>query len=160
MNEFGETSPKPEAATKNLKKGSPVKAILIGLLVDIVGSFVLVFILGIIYSVMLASQGLTPEEIEYRLTNLDPYSLFSLVCMFFGGLMTVIAGYICAKIVNYSEYKFALILGFISAMVGYMAGESYYSTLDNIFLVLLTLGCALFGAWLYVNNKADSPGEN
>jgi hypothetical protein len=160
MNEFNDTSSKPEEATQNLKKGSPVKAIIIGLLVDIVGSFVLVFILGIVYSVMLASQGLTPEEIEYRLTNLDPYSTFSLICMFFGGLMTVIAGYICAKVVNYSEYKFALILGFISAMVGYMAGESYYSTLDNIFLVLLALGCALFGAWLYVNNKDDSPDEN
>lgn len=159
MSEFSETSPKSEEATKNLKKGSPVKAIIIGLLVDIIGSFVLVFILGIIYSVVLASQGLAPEEIEHRLTNLDPYSTFSLICMFFGGLMTVIAGYLCARIVNYSEYKFAVILGFISAMIGFMAGESYYSTLDNLFLVLLTLGCSLFGAWLYVNNKDDTPVE-
>ena len=160
MNEFSDTSPTSEAETRSSKKGSPVKAIIIGLLVDIIGSTVLVIILGIVYSMVLASQGLTPEEIEYRLTNLDPYSAFSIICMFFGGLMTVIAGYLCARIVNYSEYTYAFILGFISAMIGFTAGESYYSTLDNLFLVLLTLGCALFGAWLYVKNKTDKPNEN
>ena len=144
---------------KKIKKGSPAKAIIIGFLVDIVGSSVLVIIFGMVYSVLLASQGLSPEEIEYRLTNLDPYSTFSLISMFFGGLMTVFAGYLCARIVNYSEYKFTFILGFITAMVGFMAGESYYSTLDNIFLGILTIGCAFLGAWLHVNNKVDKAGE-
>jgi hypothetical protein len=136
-------------------KGSPLKAIIIGLVVDIGGSLVAAFILAIAYSVLLASRGWSPEEIEYHLTNLDLYSTFSVVTMIVGGSMTVLGGYVCARIVNYSEYKFALVFGFISAAFGHFASESYHSTLDNLAMGILTLGCALLGAWLRVIQKAN-----
>jgi hypothetical protein len=137
------------------EKGSPLKAIIIGLVVDIGGSLVAAFILAIAYSVLLASRGWPPEEIEHHLTNLDLYSTFSVVTMIVGGSMTVLGGYVCARIVNYSEYKFALVFGFISAAFGHFASESYHSTLDNLALGILTLGCALLGAWLRVIQKAN-----
>lgn len=155
MNEFRKTSFESGIEPKHLKKGSPVKAIAIGLVVDIGGSLISAFILAIAYSILLASRGLSPEEIEYRLTNLDPYSAFSIITMVAGGCMTVLGGYVCARIVNYSEYKFAFIFGFISAAFGHIASESYYSTLDNIALGILTLGCALLGAWLRVVQKVN-----
>ena len=141
--------------TKKFDKGSPVKAIIIGLVVDISGSLVSAFILAIAYSVLLTSRGWSPEEIEYHLTNLDTYSTFSIITMIVGGIMTVLGGYVCARIVNYSEYKFAFIFGFISAAFGHIASESYYSTLDSMALGILTLGCALLGAWLRVIQKAN-----
>ena len=141
--------------TKKFNKGSPVKAIIIGLVVDISGSLVSAFILAIAYSVLLTSRGLSPEEIEYHLTNLDIYSTFSIITMIVGGIMTVLGGYLCARIVNYSEYKFTFIFGFISAAFGHIASESYYSTLDSMALGILTLGCALLGAWLRVIQKAN-----
>ena len=137
------------------EKGSPLKAIIIGLVVDIGGSLVSAFIMAIAYSALLASQGLWPEEIQNHLTNLDPYSAFSVITMVAGGCMTVLGGYVCARIVNYSEYKFTFIFGFVSASFGHIASESYYATLDNIALGILTLGCALFGAWLRVIQKAN-----
>jgi hypothetical protein len=143
------------AEKQKSKKGSPVKAIAIGLVVDIGGSLISAFILAIAYGILLASRGLAPEEIEYRLTNLDPYSAFSIITMVVGGCMTVFGGYVCARIVNYSEYKFSFIFGFISAAFGHIASESYYSTLDHIALGILTLGCALLGAWLRVVQKAN-----
>ena len=136
-------------------KGSPVKAIAIGLVVDIGGSLISAFTLAIAYGTLLASRGMSPEEIEYHLVNLDPYSAFSIISMVVGGCMTVLGGYVCARIVNYSEYKFVFIFGFISAAFGHIASESYYSTLDNIALGILTLGCALLGAWLRVVQKAN-----
>ena len=157
MNELGETSSEFGTETKNLKKGSPVKAIAIGLVIDIGGSFVSAIILAIAYGVLLASRGLSPEEIEHHLVNLDPYSTFYIVLMAFGGLMTVLGGYVCARIVNYSEYKFAFIFGFISAALGHIISESYHSTLDNLALGILTMGCALLGAWLRVVQKANAP---
>ena len=141
--------------TKKFNKGSPVKAIIIGLVVDISGSLVSAFILAIAYSVLLTSRGLSPEEIEYHLTNLDIYSTFSIITMIVGGIMTVLGGYVCARIVNYSEYKFTFIFGFISAAFGHIASESYYSTLDSMALGILTLGCALLGAWLRAIQKAN-----
>ena len=155
MNEITERPTEPGTENKKLKKGSPVKAITIGVVVDIGGTIVLGLILVMIFSVMLASEGLSPEEIENELMNLDPHSIFSIISMILRGLMTVVAGYLCASIVNYSEYKFTFILGSISAAFGLMAGESQYSTLDNIFLSILTVMCALLGAWLHVVKKAN-----
>ncbi|MBW2409760.1 MAG: hypothetical protein JRF72_08175, partial [Deltaproteobacteria bacterium] len=143
--------------TKNLKKGSPLKAIVIGLVIDIGGSFLSAFILAIAYGVLLASRGLSPEEIEYHLVNLDPYSTFYIITMAVGGLMTVLGGYVCARMVNYTEYKFAFIFGFISAALGHIIRGSYHSTLDNLALGILTIGCALLGAWLRVVQKANAP---
>jgi hypothetical protein len=160
MNEFPNSPPKSNAEKKRLKKGSPIKAITIGVVVDIGGTIVLGIILVMIYSVLLASEGLSPEEIEYQLVNLDPHSTFSIISMILGGLMTVFAGYLCASIVNFSEYKFTFIFGSISAAFGLMAGESHYSTLDNIFLTILTVMCALLGAWLHMVKKANSTDEN
>lgn len=157
MNEFRETSSESEIESKNLKKGSPTKAIAMGLVIDIGGSFISALILAMAYSILLASKGLSPEEIENQLVNSDPYSTFSIVTMVVGGCMTVLGGYVCARIVNYSEYKFAFIFGFISAAFGHIASESNYSTLDNIALAILTLGCALLGAWLRVVQKANKP---
>ena len=157
MNEFRDASSESKIETKNLKKGSPLKAIIIGLVVDIAGSFVSAFIMAIAYSVLLASRGLSPQEIEHRLTNLDPYSAFSIITMVVGGCMTVLGGYVCARIVNHSEYRYTFIFGFISAAFGHIASESYYSTLDSIALGILTLGCALLGAWLRVVQKANKP---
>jgi hypothetical protein len=141
--------------TPTAQKGSPLKAIIIGLVVDIGGSLVAAFILAIAYSALLASQGLPPEQIEHQLTHLDPYSAFSIIAMVTGGCMTVLGGYVCARVVNYSEYKFTFVFGFISAAFGHIASESYYATLDNLALGILTLGCALFGAWLRVIQKAN-----
>lgn len=146
-----------DAEKKTLKQGAPIKAIAIGLAVDIGGSFISATILMIAYGIVLASRGLSPEEIEHHLIHLNPYSSFYIITMAVGGLMTVLGGYVCARIVNYSEYKFAFIFGFISAAFGHIISESYHSTLDSIALGILTLGCALFGAWLRKVQKANTP---
>jgi hypothetical protein len=155
MKELFDNTPASKADEDKLKKGSPVKAIAIGVAVDIGGTIILSIFLVMIYSAILASEGLSPKEIEYELMNLDPHSVFSIVGMVLGGLMTVVAGYLCARIVNYSEYKFTFLLGSISAAFGLMAGESQYSTLDNIFLTVLTVMCALLGAWIHTVKKAN-----
>ena len=138
------------------KGGSPIKAISIGLVIDIGGSFLSATVLAIAYGVLLTSRGLSPEEIEHHLINLDPNSTFYIITMAVGGLMTVLGGYVCARIVNHSEYKFTFIFGFISAAIGNLLG-GHHSTLETIALGILTLGCALFGAWLRVVQKANTP---
>ncbi len=156
MHEYGKTSPESEIEPKNLKKGSPIKAIAIGLVIDIGGSFLSASILAIAYGALLAYRGFSAEEMEHHLLNLDPYSTFYMITMAAGGLMTALGGYVCARIVNRSEYKFTFILGFISAAIGNLFSE-HYSTLEGITLGILTLGCALFGAWLRVVQKANTP---
>lgn len=141
--------------TDKQPKGAAVKAVIAGLTVDIGGSLVSAFVLVIAYSALLASRGWSPQKIEQHVTNLEPFSTFSVITMIGGGCMTVAGGYVCARIANYSEYKITFIFGIISAAFGHIASESYYSTLDNIALGVVTMGCALLGAWLRVIQKAN-----
>jgi hypothetical protein len=146
--------------TQKQRHGSAVKAVITGLIVDIGGSLVSAFVLVIAYSALLTSRGWSPQEIEHHVTNLEPFSTFSVITMIVGGCMTVVGGYVCARIAIYSEYKITFVFGFISAAFGHIASESYYSTMDSIALGIVTMGCALLGAWLRVIQKANQLNQN
>ncbi len=140
----------------NDAKGSPVKAIGIGILVDIIGSLIVGVIITIIYAIILANTGVSTEEIKNRLANVDPYSIFSMIGTTLGCFVSLFAGYLCAKTVNYSEYKFVAIMGLISATLGVAISGPYYSITENIILIILTFASVLLGARVHVNDKAKN----
>ena len=141
--------------TDKQTKGAAVKAVIAGLIVDIGGSLVSAFVLVIAYSALLTSRGWSPQEIEHHVTNLEPFSIFSVITMIVGGCMTVVGGYVCARIANYSEYKITCVFGFISAAFGHIASESYYSTLDNIALGVVMLLLCSSARYVWVIQKAN-----
>ncbi len=138
----------------NDAKGSPVKAIGIGILVDIIGSLIVGVIITIIYAIILANSGVSTEEIANRLASADPYSIFSIIGITAGCFISLFAGYLCAKIVNYSEYQFVSILGLMSATLGVVIGGPHYSVTENVILIILTFASVLLGARVHVNDKA------
>lgn len=137
-------------------KGSPIKAIAIGALVDIIGSIVIGIIYIIHYGIMLSIGGLSIEKVLNTIENIDPHSTFFIIGSFIGCLISLLAGYLCARIVNYSEYKFACILGLISVIFGSALGGWYYSTAGNLILVVLTFASVISGAWLHVKGKVET----
>ena len=136
------------------EKGSPVKAIAVGALVDIFGSIIVGVIIAVIYGVMLAGSGVSTEEIAKRFSNIDPYSAFSIIATIIGCFISLVSGYVCARIVNFSEYKFVAILGLISSTFGVILGGSTGTVIENVFIVLLTFISVMLGAWVHVNDKA------
>lgn len=134
--------------------GSPVKAVVVGVSIDILGTLIISFIGSIIFGVMLLWQDLTPEQIETYLLQLTPTSVFSIVLMVLGTLMSVLAGYVAARIVNYMEYKTALMVGVISSLIGILLSFGYSSPWLSLFSVLSTVIAVLIGAWLFVRGKA------
>lgn len=137
-----------------IRKGSPIKAILIAVVVDVVGTIVLGIIMGVSYAVILGANGVKPEVINERLRHMETFSAFSLTGIVLGGLVTILAGYLCAKIANYSEYKFAAIYGVLMTVLGLATGGfKRHSIMVMLLLAAITMLCALTGAWLHVRKK-------
>jgi len=139
-------------------RGSPLKAITIATLIDIVGSLFSSVVIAIVYSVMLASRGMPEDEVASKLQHISFLSPVSLIGLSIGCMITVYAGYFCAKKVNYSEYKFVSIYCLISVLFGLILGSSYNSPGEIISLSVLTIISAFFGAWLFVSKKNKQRG--
>jgi hypothetical protein len=134
-------------------KGSPVKAIIVATLVDIVGTIIAAIAFNIAYSIVLASRGLTAEEIAANIQNADTFSFYAMAGYVFGSMMTILAGYLCARIANYSEYKFVGIYCAIVILFGTVMGWNSLSTAEQFLLPVLSIVSAFFGAWLHVRSK-------
>lgn len=138
------------------RKGSPIKAIVVGLIVDIIGSSIFGILIGIIYSAFLLNKGLAIEEIEKILNSAGGLNtIFGLIGNIGGLLITMLAGYICARIVNYNEYKIVGILGILSSLITYIFAltMNIYTNSELILLSVLVLLCSLSGAFIFIKTK-------
>lgn len=98
-------------ADRDERFGSPVKAILVGLVVDIVGSVVGGTILVIAWGIVLGAGGATGEEVTRFFRE---SSTFQWVSLSTGLAFTALGAYVAARIANRSEYRIALMLGLCS----------------------------------------------
>jgi|AP12_2_1047962.scaffolds.fasta_scaffold13548_2 hypothetical protein len=109
----------PEApvagADRDERFGSPVKAILFGLAIDIGGSFVGGTILVIAWGILLGAGGASGEEISGFFNNSDTFQWASLCT---GLAFTGFGAYVAARIANRGEYRIALMLGLCSLAFG------------------------------------------
>ncbi|HTP96298.1 MAG TPA: hypothetical protein VMK05_10625 [Burkholderiales bacterium] len=132
-------------------RGSRLKAVVIGCLVDTIGTTLFVIASSFAISVALALGGMPTESIARTLADSPAYQLFSFVA---GMSFTVLGGFVAARIANYLEYRTALWVGFI----GLVLGELMFSTSPDpaaplwtrIMGDLLIMPAALFGANLKV----------
>lgn len=149
--------PKANLYMPDTKRGSPLKAVLLGALVDIVGSAVAGILMGIIYGLILASSGMPPDAAMEKLSHISSGSPLSVIGIVVGSLVTLYAGYLCAKIANHREYVIVSVLGVISVSFGFLTALLHdtptYDLLEKILLSLLTFFCVYLGAWLHVRTK-------
>lgn len=130
--------------------GSVVKAVAVGSLIEIVGTFVAGLIVVIVYGIHLASQGMSPQEMQSRLVEFDPWSGYVLASVLLGMLVSVLAGYVCARIANTTSYRSAYIMSGISCALGMLSGIGSYAWWVLVILGALTVFAVLFGARLYI----------
>jgi len=138
------------------EKGSPVKAILIATGVDIGGAIAVGVVLGIVYGVMLAMEGVPIEQIEQQMQVVDFGSMISLIGIGAGAFISIFAGYLCAKTVNHSEYRVVAALCVVVSSIGALMNFSYYSMTELLILTGITVVCLFFGAWLFVRTKPNA----
>jgi uncharacterized protein with PQ loop repeat len=134
--------------TVELKPGSPIRAVLLGLVVDIGGTLVIGLLIGIVYGVFLGFSGVPQSEIVSRADTQNPMSLLSLIAQALGLVCSVLGGYVCARIVKRKEYRVVAVMAVLSAIFGMWVGSSQYSFPVLLALTALSVLSNLFGAKL------------
>jgi hypothetical protein len=142
------TPPKAELADQPLPPGSPIKAVLAGLAIDIGGSLLVSSALGIAYAVSLARTGLNQSEIQAAIQDIPLDSWVSLAGISVGTGLSVLGGYVCSRISRRSNYKLGFVLAGISASFGLLLSYSRYPLLAIVLLAALTLCSVLAGVKL------------
>jgi hypothetical protein len=121
----------PEApvtgADRDERPGSPVKAILVGLAVDIGGSIVAGTVLVVAWGILLGAGGASGEDMDRFFNDSDTFQWVSLGT---GLGFTALGAYVAARIANHAEYRYALMLGlcslaFSELMLRLLSGGDY-----------------------------------
>ena len=126
----------------------PIKAVIVGAIIDIGGTLVVGTAVGVAFTVVLASKGLSVEQIERELTNIDPGSAIGLLSSLLGALISFAAGYVCARIAGAREYRAGAILATLSLAFGLVLGGAYYSAAEHLILGSLTIGSVMLGVYV------------
>ncbi|MBC7601311.1 MAG: hypothetical protein H7255_01440 [Ramlibacter sp.] len=138
----------PEAPLKEQPRppGSPVKAVLIGLAIDIGGSLVLGIVLSVLYAISLSSGGMNAQEVGEAMANIPTNSWPYIAGILGGAILSFMGGYGCARIARRSEYRLAFILASLSAGFGLVTSWDTYDVTQNLLLALTTVACVVLGA--------------
>ena len=144
--------PKASVDGAHITKGSGVKAVVIGLLVDIGGTTVFGIIVSLIWGFVLASGGMDDKEIQ---VYFDTSTTFLLASLVYGSAFTGFGGYIAAKIANHQEYKYAFLVGLFSLIIGeiFIAFMDNYPIWHRIAGDLIIIPVAVYGGHLRVVAK-------
>ena len=140
--------------------GSSVKAIVLGLLVDIGGTVIAGTALAIAWGIALGSSGASGEEIN-RFFRESSTFMWVNVCLGLG--FTGLGAYVAARTANRAEYRIALMLGLCSLAIGElmlrtMAGGGYPEW-ARLVSNLLILPVAFLGGHARVLEKEYRAGK-
>ena len=138
--------PDAKLADPAARPGSPIKAVTIGLAVDLGGTVVATVILALAYGIVLGALGATAEEIEAVTTDMSTDSGFFYTLALAGLAFSMLGGYVCARIARRSELKLGAILAAISAGVGLAFGGDPSRLGILISLTILGIAAVLAGA--------------
>ncbi len=138
-----------------MMKDLSIKAIIIGLLVDIGGTFAFSFVVGIISVAVFLATGRDVKELEAIATT-QGFLIPSLIA---GLLFTSLGGFVAAHIAKKAEMKNAFVLGILSLAFGLGTtvlmpdpATGWY----DITGVLLIIPFALLGGYLRLKAKIES----
>jgi peptidoglycan/LPS O-acetylase OafA/YrhL len=125
--------------------GSPLRAILAGLLVDLGGSMLVGIALSLFYAASLASSGLSQAQVDEAMKNVAPTSGVAIVGIVLGALCSVAGGYVCARIARRDEYRTGGIMAALSAFFSLLMGGDGTPGDLAFLLTLCTIACVLLG---------------
>lgn len=135
------------------QKGSAIKAVLLGVLVDLGGSIVAGSVMTILYGMTLIDGAENAAELESTLANTPMDSWFSIATIAVGCMFSVAGGYVCARIARHSEYRLGAIVAGCGVAVGLVLSSDYYSPLVDAALAIASVIAVMGGVWLGIRRN-------
>lgn len=140
------------------KPGSLVKAVIAGVLIDLGGTWIVNFLGLVAYAFYLYSQGWSEDEVSREYVFLSIYSLPGLILPTARFGMSVVTGYLCAKIAKRRVLVAIILISLTSALIGYLAlrnAYSYYAWKEHLGLTALCFPALCLGA--YISTRGQHP---
>ena len=137
-------------------RGSPVKGMILGVVVDIGGSLIASFVLLFAWAMWLGASGMDAESIAQTMAEPDPLSSFSLTSYAVGGGFSWLGGYVCARIAQETELTCAAMVATISTLLALAMGFGLPFAL-HLFLTALTAAAVMLGGWMGQRQNARQP---
>ncbi|MDH5630281.1 MAG: hypothetical protein OEY96_09015 [Gammaproteobacteria bacterium] len=145
-------TPESEIINKYERRGSPLRAVALAAIVDLVGSSIIAVIFYAVYSGYLESTGIPLERLGEEVANLSVFSIDFLPAFVASMLFAIYCGYWCALMVNYNEIKIVsyFVIAVVLPYVGiYMYDDEILLEEDIIFANIKVVFIYL-GAFIYI----------
>ena len=137
-------------STDSRAPSGPIKALLVGLAIDLGGSFLIGLLLIAVHAYQLAASGMDEEQITQSLSAIPTASWVSVVGMGFGCLMSILGGYVCTRMACRRDYSLGLVMAVISSGLAFWISLGSYSLIQGLGLTALTFACILLGTRLAI----------
>jgi len=132
--------------------GTPVRAVLTGMAIDICGSKVVSIVAVTIYAMQVVTPDMSDAQAADMLQQLPPS---------FGTLMSVAGGYACARVVLRDEFRVGAILAVAVTFFGLLLDDAGVSDLTLLYILCDVAGILLgvkYGA--AYNRRLESPARS
>lgn len=135
---------------KAIARGLSVKAIALGIVLDIAGTFLFAALFAIAASVQLLGKGMEAADIEEYLGRSLPFQMVNVIN---GFIFTAFGGYLAARISKVRPIGNALCVGFGSSLIGVvfiLLTPGYLVSWVDLFSVVLLPPCAALGGYVRI----------
>ncbi len=134
--------PRTDVDDQDGAPGSPLRAVMTGLAVDIGGSLLADILLTIVYHSQLAASAQAGAALDDGIPMNSPVEMIGIVL---GAACSVLGGYVCARIVRRNEFRVGGVMAILSASPGLLFASS--STPDDLVFLLTasTIACVMLG---------------
>ena len=137
----------------NREPGSIFKAVLLGAGTDIGGTMICGIIIGIGYAILLGLQGMDTAQVEEAFTKLnDLTSPIGLLLTAVGLTMSLLGGYVCARVANVLSYTPVGIMSMIGVAYGTISSVSdgNYQWTKLLALTVISVVANFAGGWWWI----------
>jgi hypothetical protein len=150
--------PQAPVADQDRPRGSPVKGMAFGLMVDIGGTLCASYALMFIWAIRLAAQGHDAKAIEEMLNQqfADSTSDVGIAANVLGMAFSWLGGYVCARVARETELRCAGVVAGLGIGLALLLGGDAMTAL-HFGLVLLGAAIVMLGAWMGAQRNARQP---
>lgn len=156
-------SPLPPDRPNRLSEvpGTPLRAVLIGVAIDVCGSRVAEIVTVTCYAMQVVAPDMTDAQAADLLQKMPPSFGLLLVLNVLGMLMSVAGGYACARVALRDEFRVGAILAAVAVVFNLLIDDTGVSDLTLLYILCDVAGLLLgvkYGAGR--NRRLESPAPS